>query len=317
MRPTLHITTFACCLFLSFNSKGQQAIFETSIFFQDAAGNRDTIIIGADTTANELVNPHLGEFLLTEPWKNRFEVRVTKWDQYQDHFWFGDPLYQYNKRIVDLPYVPDCGYTPSVVFLIHTNYFPVTVTWDTVLWSIDNNECLMNGSFFHHSHEILEPGWWGHGNEISYSCLGLNESYNFDTLDPDYYTGFIDSVSGVGMEFIYGLQLKSHEIFNFLSPCQYVVNVSDPVNNYVDLFNIYPNPSTGYLSIELLDESKISRSAFLSIRNYQGIEVMKIKNLADNHYSINIESLPDGIYFASVIEPEQHSVMTQIFVVIN
>ena len=63
----------------------QEAQFETSFFFEDALGNRDTIVIGADPTADELVNTHLGEMLLIEPWDSAFEVRVTTENIFHDY----------------------------------------------------------------------------------------------------------------------------------------------------------------------------------------------------------------------------------------
>lgn len=45
----------------------QHAQFETSIYFEDAVGNRDTIIIGADTSAQDGENSHLGMYIISTP----------------------------------------------------------------------------------------------------------------------------------------------------------------------------------------------------------------------------------------------------------
>lgn len=288
----------------------QAAQFETSFFFEDSSGNRDTIIIGADPSADELINTHLGESVLTQPWDNVFEVRVTTENIFHNHSWFQDPLYLFNKKITHFIDLDECGYSTSVIFLFYTEHFPVTVTWDTVVWSIHASECYLDGSFFHHSNEIFEPGWWT-SFDWHYSCLGYLTFYQFDTFHTDPYVGIMDSVINTGERFIYGLQLSTNELENPISPCQYVLDVEDPATLVNPLFQIYPNPANDFISIHSL--SAITTIAYVSIFNTQGMEIQRSRFL-DNS-PIRLEAHTPGLYFIVMKDDQSRIVATQRFVI--
>jgi len=96
-----------------------------------------------------------------------------------------------------------------------------------------DTECYLDGSFFHHSDEIFEPGWWT-SFYWHYACLGSLTYYQFDTMDNDPYVGIVDSIQNVGERFIYGLQLSTQELENPISPCQYVMGVDEFLDsNYI------------------------------------------------------------------------------------
>lgn len=290
------ILSTCICLIPTF-SLGQPQ-FETPFYFEDAAGKRDTVIIGGDTSANYLVNTQFGEELLTGPWDNEFEVRVTSEYNYHNHLWFGDTLYLYNKKIIDLPFDPGCGYVASMIFLFYTNNHPVTVTWDTSIWSFHNVECVLDGSFFHHSDEILEPGWWT-SFDWHYACLGNRTIYQFDTSHVDPYSGIIDSVDGMGREFIYGLQLATHEIEDPISPCQMKVGNEFLFEDSIRQFVIFPNPASYSFSIVPPEGDHYNFRMFtLRIKNMQGIEVKRLETSQGHHIIIN--DLSAGIYFVTI-----------------
>jgi len=299
-------------LFLRMNKdlSAQAAQFETSFFFEDSSGNRDTIIIGADPTADELINTHLGETLLTEPWDNEFEVRVTTENIFHDHSWFQDPLYLFNKKITHFFDLDECGYSTSVIFLFYTAHFPVTVTWDTAIWSIHASDCYLDGSFFHHANEIFEPGWWT-SFDWHYACLGNLTSYQFDTFHNDPYVGIMDSVINTGERFIYGLQLATNELENPISPCQYVLDVDDPLTLADPIFQIYPNPASDFISIH--SQSTINIITNVSIFNTQGMEVQRSRFFANT--PIRLEAYSDGLYFIVMKDDQSRIVATQRFVI--
>ncbi|MEP6794030.1 MAG: T9SS type A sorting domain-containing protein [Saprospiraceae bacterium] len=311
MRINLNFLSLFLSLFYINWAYSQHAQFETAFYFQDAVGNRDTVIIGADTSAYHQVNTHLGETLITEPWDSTFEVRVAKEDNYQNALWFGDTLYLYNKRITYLLDVPECGYSTSVIFLMYTKHYPVTVTWDTSVWSFSNSPCPLDGSFFLHTNDILEPGWWP---SYTYACLGSISSFSFDTIDPDPYTGIIDSVTGVGNEFIYGLQLRRAELESPISPCYLEVATKEPL--IPRKTSIYPNPSSGIINIDFKAESFLKK-AMLSIRNLQGIEILRIEDLDQHKNPISLLNLPNGIYLVSIVEANSNAITTQRIVITN
>ncbi|MCB0375492.1 MAG: hypothetical protein KDD04_06205, partial [Sinomicrobium sp.] len=54
----------------------QTAQFETTLYFEDAVGNRDSVIVGYDTLATHDIDPEFGEQELVSPFDSVFEVRA-------------------------------------------------------------------------------------------------------------------------------------------------------------------------------------------------------------------------------------------------
>src|SRR5690554_7600324 len=51
--------------------------FEFQLYFEDAAGNRDTVTLGYDQLATDTINSQFGEVnLLNTPWGNGLDVRI-------------------------------------------------------------------------------------------------------------------------------------------------------------------------------------------------------------------------------------------------
>lgn len=107
----------------------QTAFFEWPLYFEDAMGNKDTIIIGSDPNANSFsATGPFGEDIIDNsvPWDSIFEVRACEWIGYCQ-----------KKAIVEgrsTSYA--AGYAnswdwPSIS--IHAIHFPITIRWDSSL----------------------------------------------------------------------------------------------------------------------------------------------------------------------------------------
>jgi hypothetical protein len=151
----------------------------------------------------------------------------------------------------------------------------------------------------------LEPGWW---SLYSYACLGSRSSFLFDTTDLDSYSGIVDSVLGVGMEFIYGLQLRRAELENPISPCYMEVATNEILAT--DKTFIYPNPSSGFISFKTDNIESFNYYTF-SIRNILGIEVMKIEQINESSLPISVSGLHSGVYFVSLIGKQNNWIKTE------
>lgn len=53
------------------------AMFETTLYFEDAVGNMDSIRVGHDTAANSTFNTDFGEEFINAPFDSVFEVRAA------------------------------------------------------------------------------------------------------------------------------------------------------------------------------------------------------------------------------------------------
>jgi hypothetical protein len=63
-----------------FLSAQQTPHFLTTLYFEDAAGNQDSIEFGYDYTATEGMDAAFGEYELTDPFDPVFEVRAASRD---------------------------------------------------------------------------------------------------------------------------------------------------------------------------------------------------------------------------------------------
>jgi hypothetical protein len=292
----------------------QYAEYETAVYFEDAAGNRDTIILGADTTANGIENLHLGMISIHNPWDSIFEVRVSSDNMYKQYFeGLIDSIIFYKKFIIDPVYVPSCGLVGNSIFFIHSLHHPVTITWDTLYWT----QCFGDGAFLYNRDENLEPGWWTIPDFISYSCLGLVQNYFLDTTSHYNLSGIVDSVNNTRFRFIYGVRLQSVELQHPLSPCAFVVSSPDIALESFKLVQIFPNPAANSIHISLPEKIGGSTRLMIRITNNQGLLCYTETGWADQDYYIDLQNFNPGLFFLTVYEPEGIFIQTQKFVIIK
>ncbi|MBU1008977.1 MAG: T9SS type A sorting domain-containing protein [Bacteroidetes bacterium] len=129
-------------------SLGQE--FSFSMYFEDAAGNKDTLVLGYDVNGTDGIDPDFGEIDLSgTPLNPLFDVRIS------DGFWNdGVPKVQTKKQIIANN---SCTGFSLITIDIVTNAWPVTAHWDAVLFE----DTCRNGSVFTSMHP---GGWWDVGS---------------------------------------------------------------------------------------------------------------------------------------------------------
>ena len=103
-------------------------------------------------------------------------------------------------------------------------------------------------------------------------------------------TSYTDVVSNDGV-YVYSVTAKSADVFAM--PAYVTVNVGfvDVIEIENNHFNIYPNPTTGIINID------VDKDFEAVIYNYQGQIVMKVAN---NDSQIDMSALSSGIYFVEI-----------------
>jgi hypothetical protein len=79
-----------------------------------------------------------------------------------------------------------------------------------------------------------------------------------------------------------------------------------------DNFNIYPNPSSQEITIELNSKNNMSQ---ITITNYLGEQVIKLDNIVNNFQKLNINNLPAGIYQVAINTNNQ--ILSSKFVIVK
>jgi hypothetical protein len=161
----------------SFNSTAQEE-FSFQLYFEDAAGNRDTLTLGYDDNATNGLDATFGETnIIVQPWDSVFEVRIT--DEFERRSPLGSTLtgtYHLKKQIVK----DECNsaiywWNDILSIDIKCSNFPILVSWDSTQF---NPNCL-KGTVYTSS---VPGGWFDTGGfKVNVSELGsyqINKNYD-------------------------------------------------------------------------------------------------------------------------------------------
>ncbi|MDO8368346.1 MAG: T9SS type A sorting domain-containing protein [Saprospiraceae bacterium] len=218
--------------------------FQTSLYFQDSIGHRDTLVIGYDTSASsQHLNPQFGELLLTTPFDSVFEVRAMH---------RGDSQERTIKKIIGhYEIIPGltCGVSSIGKIVINAKYPPISMTYDSTKFPIGIGNC---------KNVVLSPEWnifflqqWW--NVCDYYCLGSSSVFIEDFAVPPPASGcwnrlFVEKeVDGQGLKMLPGFFL---EIFSE-GPCNDSNIINIKTEPMFGLGVLKPNPVREQFSIDI------------------------------------------------------------------
>ena len=226
---------------------GQQiAQFETTLYFEDAIGNRDSVVVGYDTLATRDIDPEFGEVEILSPFDSIFEVRAG-------HFrWpWREKL---SKKIIDRgtpasgPLAPeDCYSGQSVFIYIWARHQPVKVWWDRAVFS--ERRCYRASALLNHWLDELAGPISPDEIPPEYACLAAEDSIHFDMsaeylLSNPSFSALISlekEVQGLGLQTIYGLRFFPASTPFDYSPCYWVASAREEAAP--EFVSIFPNPT--------------------------------------------------------------------------
>ncbi len=267
--------------------------FEMPLYFKDAIGNLDTLIVGYDVNAtSSTLNPNFGEVALTEPFDSVFEVRAlhsADWD------------YQMSKKIIahyDHPTSYPCGISNSIYIPVMIKHLPLLVSWnhDLLNASICRSETIMTNSpfclFVNCDLDVMEV------ESIDYYCLAPKHTFTEDFYNPivsDFFY-FNAEVLGVGDTTLGGFLL----VFRPGWGCGYEVDVESV--NALSKLSAYPNPAADLIHITLDSDLMHTAPNNLSVRlvNAQGSTFACSYQRDSKSLSIDIAHLPSGFYIGQL-----------------
>lgn len=260
-------------------------MFEMPMYFEDAAGHKDTLVVGYDTAASgQNLNPQFGEVLIETPFDSVFEVRAIHWD---------DSDLETSKKIIEsyehtggLP----CGVSGGMKIMISANYPPVTISYDSTLFG--TNSCRGNS--------ILSPDWgiftlqyWWDA-QVFY-CL-RNTSEVIDSLQDHAGVRFLEEleIEGQGIQEVPGFFL----VFREEGPCTDSMSSTQEFQQ-VSSGMAYPNPANDWVAIKIPEYSKPIK---ISLSDTAGRLVeCPASYVQQNEVQIDVRHLSSGLYFVTVI----------------
>lgn len=253
--------------------------FAFTIHFQDAAGNRDSIVLGYDANATSGIDTLWDEINISEtPSNNGLDVRIT--DDWENMYYQNIPgTFQTKKQIIR----ENCSFDtlfPRQVISIHTLHWPVTASWDSTLFE----PFCRNGSFFTGANP---GGWWD---------VGTPSQLHFQEFDTDRQVTFYENNVNPS-ESYYGYINQFGDILSvfwqMFIPQGFVDNTNEPGNAAAGV-KIFPNPTTGDLFVETLPDFGAVQT--IDILTITGQSVLSVSN----KHSISINHLQRGAYLIRV-----------------
>ncbi len=280
-----------CINILSFigYSQNRIATFSTTIWFEDAIGNIDSVIIGHDSMATLDIDPEYGEVELTEPFNSLFEVRagtLINWPM-PTGGWSREKL---SKKIITSAEqviggaADGCWGGPDILIYIWAKNQPVKVFWDK---SEFENQCAQ-GSLLteHYTDQLATPYDWS--RDTFFKCLSVENNLTVNSANW-HHVNIEKEVESLGLQTIFGLRYFQQPYPGW-TPCNEIVDVEkvEIDRNLV----LYPNPTYNVLNIN----SENIKSAI--IYDFQGKQVSHIGQSS----KINVEYLSNGIYFLEIFD---------------
>lgn len=203
--------------------------FEMPIYFEDAIGNVDSVIIGYDDTATDGIDEQFGEVnTLEEPFDNEFEVRAGLYDWYLIDFSYADIRTIESKKFIvgkvceDPTHIAEAN---SIMVSLKCNNWPIKVSWDKSLFQ---DEC---------SHLILlncVPGGWVD------ACNSSSRSFIYMTEEEE---GEFDDLS-------YRFITDGDTLHTMYFPFKEILDVSVRNEKLKNDIYAYPNPSSDRIEFE-------------------------------------------------------------------
>lgn len=178
--------------------------FEIPIFFEDSAGNRDSLVLGYDQAATYGIDPPFGEIdLIDSSFSSAFEIRAAIYDYWE---WPTLPRTLESKKMM-IPYICfDSSYfdeANSIMVVIKCDHWPITISWNNEIFQegcnhIDIIDCTPGGWFDvcggGHPYTILEMPLVDIASYYDSEFKITNESDTLGALFFRFYNDFGSSV---------------------------------------------------------------------------------------------------------------------------
>lgn len=222
-----------------------QEEFSFKLYFEDALGNKDTIIIGYDDNATNTIDASFGELdILSQPWRSTMEVRTgelldnsigTNAGPYPEAF---TSISHSKKQIIKKDCSQAWSQAYNVFYILLKNVeFPLTIIWD---YQEVLNPCTSRNFM-----TDWYPGCW-------FDCYVVGTEQepfdlnNLNTKQLNYIS--IDNVEGVDTTQVLFVSMSNFTLnTNQLSTEQFTISN----NPFEDSFSIHGNITDS--NIQLLD----------------------------------------------------------------
>lgn len=263
-------------------------LFETTLYVEDAIGNRDTVMFGFDPMATSDIDEDFGEVALNTPFDSILEARFTSADN--------DIL---SKRMITKTAntIGGCWGGSGAYLYIHAVHQPITISWES---SDVYDDCFRGAYIIDNILSELAGPIAPEDIPPLYYCMGAVSNGSFhlteDSLIIDNYLssvriGLDVPIEGQANKTVYGVAVLVGPYFLY-TPCFWVTENTKLEN--IKKVSLYPVPSNHLIYIDLPEDQLYNE---VRIYNEWGI-LLQVFPYQDN--SIDISSLALGSFIVEV-----------------
>ena len=282
---------FSIVFILSFYtiiSAQDDILFESTLYFEDAIGNKDSIVYGfAENEEINFINPIYGEEEIDSPFDSIFEVRAS-------HDKNGRK--PYTKKIIthvfnefyDFDY--NCFHNATRPhFVIHAKHYPVKISWNRNdfigKFCVEGSMLVGNNRPFTFDFWFNEPSFL-----VEAACMAL-DSFVYRLEDGIDYAPYETQVDIEGNQTAIAklafILFRDDDHFGGLCKSEKPNSVSNTAN--LPILFPYPNP-VGAIYHFGLDQA----------HTYEIIDLNGSVVLKGHHTQVDVQDLSNGIYFLMV-----------------
>ncbi len=272
-------------------SNAQTPEFETTFYFEDAVGNKESVVVGYDPKVSDYSNgfvPKFGEQEITEPFDTVFEVRVDpeRGGAYETCY----------KKVIGFceKINGECFGGTSVSFVISNKYRPLKISYKQEAFGNQN----LHGSFMTYSRWLDLLGI-EYVNFFEYFCLNdANEhSINFNNFNYSDFNSELIGLSKGNVPMKGGGLAELPAINLYLNPgnCMYNTAIASVGKQK---FKSYPTPVNNEL-IVFLPEGIVGIKK-IEIFDLLGRPSICPWNESENNLKLDVSNLSAGYYFGVI-----------------
>lgn len=205
-------------------------IFEAFLYFEDAIGNKDTLVIGYDTASqNDRIYPEFGEVWINTPLDSIFEVRAFHVDDFSQKM---------SKKIIggcEKTGGAPCYGSAGARIVVSAKHPPIKIRYDSTQFGIGSCQ----------EHAIISPdylmyfieNWW---EADLYYCMCSTSTITYDLNFQGQKFEVEAEVEGKGTMTLPGL----FWVLRFWGPCPNLLSSPFPSQPPSLQLSISPNPIT-------------------------------------------------------------------------
>lgn len=255
--------------------------FQFVLHFEDSIGNRDSIIIGLDSSASlNDIDPQFGEVVLTKPFDSVLEVRAVH---------FNDSAERAVKVLIERTGTLNCVTELGALLFIHAKFPPIKISYDSTMFPI--NTC-GNVILSPEWNIFLLPEWW---DAYEYHCMAGTSMFVEDFLHPIGWNWlFVEKeVEGQGLKQLPGLFLAT---FYGPGPCNDTTFLSAEDAYGLGIQPLSPNPVNEHFSIKVPPGAEVQAM----VSDVAGRSLVCPFTLCEGVVEFDASHLSPGLYFITL-----------------